>query len=615
MRYPSRSRRGLAFFHSPFVRFLISDPWLRVAAAGLLILVASLGLGLPKIWRGSPPGFQPAIRVSGLDLIQGWSLRRNARMAAATGRFEDAQSAWLAALANNQGDAEAARGALRTHLAKDGRDSGPTSPLAGWLLTLTRTNLADLELAAQVWERNEDYGYVMGWLEPRQAHLSLSLAGRYLKSLFHLGKMTAFETSWSQVRDRLSGDEELALYHAAFQAGWGPPSGAAEGVEHLDAALERSVHRVLASRLRMTACAERLDPDGYERALDRLEGWKAATLLDHVGYWRLLARVGLRGEALRREMACPRSPSSANEVIHLANFYVEAAARARALDLFRRFLPLFAGDSGLWLQYAARLIEAEEWDELRHTAVRMRGRPKLRQDLTAYTYYLEGKAEMARQRPVTAAAAFQQMGGWTFEPVGLGLVAADDLLRFGYPELARAVLLPAQDHFRSQPGYWSMLFKVAVALKDEELMLSASERAVALRPRDAIVLNDRAATLLIRRERPGEAIQIAFQLWTDNPGSVVATINYAAALIFNGRLLEAETLLRSVPLRRLAGAPAALLRLDLFELYFGLGRYAQASAIYPQIELEHLYPTQVRRLEHARQAMLTGARAAPRADR
>ncbi|MBI4325180.1 MAG: hypothetical protein HY674_07930 [Chloroflexi bacterium] len=96
----------------PLLRMLLFKVWFRIIFFCLVLLIVFLSLFLPKIWTTSPDGFMPVIKVSGLDLAQAWSLKRNARRAATAGRLNDASYSWMAAIANNPADPEAIRSFL-----------------------------------------------------------------------------------------------------------------------------------------------------------------------------------------------------------------------------------------------------------------------------------------------------------------------------------------------------------------------------------------------------------------------------------------------------------------------------------------------------------------------
>src|SRR6185369_3109145 len=97
----------------PLLRQLVLEFWFRTAFLVCAVLLILFPLFTRKIWTVSPPGVQPRIRISGLDLVQAWSLKRNAVKAMANGKNDEAAYAWQAAINNNPADPELVRGALR----------------------------------------------------------------------------------------------------------------------------------------------------------------------------------------------------------------------------------------------------------------------------------------------------------------------------------------------------------------------------------------------------------------------------------------------------------------------------------------------------------------------
>src|SRR5689334_6947959 len=136
------------------LRMLLYEKLFRLALAGLFVLLFSTGLFIAKIWTVSPAGFSPKIRISGLDYVQAWSLRRTALKQMAQGQFDDALYSWRVAVANNSANPELVRGCLN-HLL-NGTDKRRCAPAVvtytRWLLRLTQTNQADLELSARLYD-------------------------------------------------------------------------------------------------------------------------------------------------------------------------------------------------------------------------------------------------------------------------------------------------------------------------------------------------------------------------------------------------------------------------------------------------------------------------------
>ncbi|MBI4662015.1 MAG: hypothetical protein HY735_24600 [Verrucomicrobia bacterium] len=190
-----RSRRKKQLINKlanyPLLKLVVFDRSFRIAlAAGLGLLLAGLAL-LPKIWVTSPPGFIPVVKVSIFDRIQAWALRRTAQKAMAAGQFDEAGMAWVAAIANNPGNPNLVRGALRGFLGAEHRRRNSDLALQQifWLLRLTGTNALDLALATEIFEQTQAYGLVSKLLESSRGPLDPNLEARYLKALFHEGKL------------------------------------------------------------------------------------------------------------------------------------------------------------------------------------------------------------------------------------------------------------------------------------------------------------------------------------------------------------------------------------------------------------------------------------------
>src|SRR5262245_31446968 len=100
----------------PLLRILLLEKWFRLAFLLFLTVFIGAALFLPNIWVTSPKGFLPVVKVSLLDRVQAQSLKRTARKASASGRYDEASYAWQLAMANNRADAEASRELLRIFL-------------------------------------------------------------------------------------------------------------------------------------------------------------------------------------------------------------------------------------------------------------------------------------------------------------------------------------------------------------------------------------------------------------------------------------------------------------------------------------------------------------------
>ena len=596
-------RRKLA--GHPFLCLLVQDTWFRLGCMGFILLLISLGLFLPRIWTTSPPGFRPVIKVSGLDLAQAWSLKRSALKAMAADRFDDAYFAWMAALANNRADASLVRGALDCAASSENKSRyrKAVAPQVFWLLQLSQTNRNDLERAAELLLQYGHFEKVAALLEPRENELTPPLEAAYLKALFRTGRAGAFIRRWRRVQPILTTDEELSLYHSAWTAGWSATE-AGGAMRALQKAVENLAQQTLACRLLLAASLRRMDAEQCGEMLARLHAERADTLPEHIEYWRLLARLGRKADATHLAESRPCPPASAEEIIALAQLHREWGQWDRSLGVLRHFAADFKDSEGVWIVYGRALVETRNWDELRRVALQIRVQAEGGQEgLTAYSFYLEGRAELGLQRRFHASTAFQRMAEWEFHPPHLGLDAAEDLILLDYPDLANVVLQKLEKSLGVNAEYWSARFQVAEKLKQADLMQAAARRAHELRPHDAALANNYAAALLIGRAGAGEAIRLTWRVLSEASNSPSTRINHAAALLLNRRAEEALELLDTLDLTNLTPNQLAAYHLNRFEACLKLQRTEQAWAWSDLIDPRHLYPPQARWLEEARKSL------------
>jgi len=594
------------FVYFPLVRLLIFSFWFRLIFAGFLLFLIFLGLFLPRIWRTTPPGFLPVVKISGLDMAQAWSLKRSALRLMNAGDLDQAAYAWRAAMARNPANPELVRGALRhvLQIERPGRQQqDPVIGQAFWLLRLTGTNAADVELVSRVYEKFQFYDLLLGLLRPREDLLTEAQQATYLKALFHCGQMEPFASRWERLRGQSRATPDLELYHAAYLAGWGPTSTAVEARRRLEAALASPEQSVLANRLQLFVCARVNDAERYLASLERLEQTRSDTLPEHVVYWQLLAALGRQEEARTLLRAFPRPPASASEAMRMAEIQVVLGLRSEALQFLEQYTPQFGNAQDIWLRRATLLQEDQRWQDLREMAVQLRQHPRMRDALAGYSYYLEGCAELGLSRTAVAEGVFRKVAQYPVENRALALSMARSLLKLGYAAVARDLLLPLESNFSEKAEYWHELLGVAYQLKDPKLMATAASAAYRLQPGNATCANNYAAALLVNRDRPEEAVALTLQFLGRFPDSIAAKINHALALLMNQRKGEAEEVLKSIDTDKLSAQEANSFHLAWFELCLDREQYDRAWEASDRIAAKHLFPNQLARLEEMRQRL------------
>jgi predicted Zn-dependent protease len=607
-RISRRTKRRLAnrLPNHLLLRLLIFKFWFRLAFFGFVLLVVFLGLFLPPIWTVSPPGFLPIVKVSGLDLVESWSLKRTARREMSVRHYDEANYAWTAAIASNPSDPRALRGLLTCTLVSGTTEPGSVRGAIGQslgLLRLTHTNSADLELVTDLLQKYECNEITVALLSPIRRRLTEREKACLLKALFSLSRMTEFSELWRGLGGEHIPDPELPLYSAAHSVGWGGPEEVGSARLKLNQALSISQQRLLANRLLLFVSARTQDLAAYQECLQRLEAWHQDSLADHARYWRLLARGGRVEEAKALALKTTANLRSANDLIALTDAYIATGLCEQALRYFKTHASQFADSQEVWVGYAAALVEAKDWEGLRSLGVQIRAEERVRSLLVGYSHFLEGWAALQMNRRSVAEAAFDRMAEvWTGNPK-LALVAASTLIGLNRANSACDLLSKFEGELNTDPNYWRLVFNAADQLKNADLLLKAAQHEFELNPEDVYVANHYAAALLTSHQRSEEAIRLTLRIGTAYPNSTVARINHSLALVRNGRTKEAQDLLETIRPDSLAAEEATSFYLALFEVQYAIKDYRSARKQIDRINTNRLFPPDVAWLEKCRRAL------------
>ncbi len=580
--------------NSPFLRLLVFEKTFRKAMALLLLLAVAVPLSVFKIWKTSPPDFKPEVKVSGLDLAQVWSLRRAAEKHVTKHELPEAIAALKMAFGNNPANPESSRDLLRTL-----RDWEPVPwdqqnlarAQAFWLLRLTQTNAADLTLASEVFGHFRLDEYVVGLLGPYSERITDPQIRLLLPALFRQNEMEQFAGLLAK-NSSLTNDPELGLYQAAWQAGWGPSATAGAGQRVLDAGMTDPKTAMIAHRLGLAVSHQLAQLDLYARSLRALQTGGSDRVADHARYWDSLARAGRKEEArtLFKEFNLP--PNLPADSLLEAGALVTLGLHDDALRLLERHRLLFPSAAKLWSGSADLLIRLQRWDDLRSLAVNLRRITPLHDQTAGYTFYLEGVCAVHQGRPEAAEKAFQQISEVPFSNPALSYQTATGLNQLGRPKPARKLLESLESTFGGTLEYWRQVFQSAFLARDAAAMLQAAEKAWQIAPNHLVAINNLAASLLILRERPGQAVQLTLKCLSAAPRDPGMILNHALALLQNRRVDEGEQLLGTLPREGLTPLVMTMLNLGWLEVHLQRNRSTEALAAYHLLDPQHLLPPQ-----------------------
>lgn len=593
-------RRGE--IESGFLRQMLRERRFLVAVIVLALICIVAVLGIPKIWRSTPPGFDPEIKVSWLDRFQAKSLAKTARNQDAAGHLDESIQAWRSAIANDMGNPEYSRGLITTLLnhGDPGRRHLPLGAQQGfWLLRLTGTNVADSGLLARLCEKYALDDVAISLLMAQQAKLGADQIATLARATYRQGNMELFGTLWKENAGVLEKDPVLTVYHYAWQIGWGPASGISAAQAALNRAKQDLATAAVAHEVSLTLAAARLDTDEYRRSLEYLVDRHADTPGQHAAYWGLLVHAGRTAEArelAHRHSAAPQTP---HELSQMAEVLTSLNLQEDAITLLQRHLPAFSYHTLLWAQLAEMLVRESRWIEVRSLGVEIRNDLRQRVEIPGYGWFLEGLGAAKSHLPDQADASFRQMQESHISEPLIGYRCAIQLQELGRPEDAKRLLEGLQRNFGGKSDYWFRLGIAAYQSDDIKLMLSANEKAHELAPENLVIVNNLSAALLMLREQPAKAAELTLRRLAANPRDEAARINHLLALVLNRRTSEARPLLVTLNPEYLNLLEATLVRYAAFEIATIEGDRAAALATYPLIEKRFLKAAQLEWAENA----------------
>jgi len=591
---------------------LVLNFWFRLVV--ILFVLGGLGLavGLPKMWRTTPDGIRPIVKVSLIDLVQVRVLRNSARKLAAQGKELEALRAWRSALANNQADTAVLREYLHQVIATGEPDHVTAFEAlnsAAWLLRLTGTNRVDVGLVARVFGKFGVYGEACRLLGQLENELSPEEQAVYLAALFRTGRLQEFGEHWERWGDKFAGDHVLSLYRTAYLAGFGVGAKAVEARERLRAARNDLKSRNLALRLELIVCREKQDAEGFAAALQELEAGNAARLDDRIDYWLLLKNLGKLDEAKKLADSYTAQPRTALDLGRLVEAYGDLGLTGRAIALLERYAPDLANADApwawdVWSNYAGLLIESRDWNALKAMALRLRMLPRAGQSLAGFSCFLEGRALYSLNQKVEALDVFRTAAKLGFPDASFAMRAAIDLLRMGYPDVAWDVLRPLEKTLATNVDYWFAMSDAAQMLKrDAAALLRVTTRAYELQPNSFRATYNYASALVINRQKAAEAAKLTLTVLSRDTNSISSRLLHSAALALNRRYAEADEILKSVPVSKVAGAAMSFYFCTALEIHMGLGDFDRARADIENIDPQHLFPTQAAWVERMRRQL------------
>lgn len=597
---------------SPFLLLLLFSKWFRLVLLAVVLAAIAAAVLLPKIWRVTPEGVRPEVKISLLDYAQNWSLKRTARSQEKEGNAPAALTAWRSAWGNNPGDEEALRGVLGVlPQLPDATHHGDLALRAAtWMVLMGRTNRTDIAVVATALVHCGLGERALALLEPTQDPLSPALEQACLMALASAGRFSEFAARFRAnpaLLERRSltntapapgpkaeDARHFELFADAYLAGWGSGQEAEAALARLQAAQQERVTESMAYELEFMIRSSRDDLDGCAKILRDLNALGQAPVKLHAAYWTQLLRAGRDAEAMELADSTVLLPQNPLDLERLAVIETALGLWERADRRLQEAAANPALRADMAVRQARFLIGAQHWDELRQLALMIRSEPVFRIRLEAYGAYLEGLVAWREQRASEAEASFAEVAKQGISDPPLALEVAEGMLSMNAPASAEALLAPLLSKELADPKYWHLLMRCALVQRSEDLLWETTSKLILLDPKNPIVVNNYAAALLIFRRLPEQAIQYTLQMLQAHPNVPDAVMNHAGALMINGRLTEAAAQLDRVNPLGLDPRQLAEYHLWRCDLYRRLGQTEKAESHQRKIDETLLWPAQRR---------------------
>lgn len=600
---PGRKEEIASRFWNYPALYMVVKLWLYSGAfRAMVLMVISVGitiaLALPKIWRSTPEGFTPEIRISFLDVLQARALERSGREALEQGKVGEALISYQLAIENTPANQDLLRRSLRIvakHAVTEESRSYTVARLF-WLLRLSQTNAADLEMASDILNSSGRFGLAIHFLKDSPKPLPPTVHLQWLKSLVLAGEFGEFSRALSAGPPGLldAGDGKLlALTQEALR----DPAATTYPVEITQAAQDDSRERsVFAHRLLMQIALARGDSSAYEKSLQRLGEHQRALAADHARFWMLLAQRGQRSRAQELAVSSSLRPASEAEVEILSKARLELGLDAQTLELLAQYIPTFPASVSLWLLKGFILQKQGDWSGMLQTAIAIRDTKELGGSLDGFAHYLEGRALLAQDRPESGASSFAKAVASPFVASAVGSMA-QGMIDARHPAMALQLLRSAPTNSIPAPSLHRLPLQIAESQKDESMLLTSARFLHQSSENDLAEMSNLAAALLINRKDPAQALALTLRITQLRPDLPAFRINHAQALTQNYRPAEAIRLLQSMGTNRFSESERTAYHFAVADARLALGETNAARLHAALLRQESLFPSQLDRIK------------------
>ena len=455
---------------SALLTLMMESPPFRYVMLGMALVASLAAFYVAPLWNVAPPHLK-SVRSSLYSMHQVSRHQAAALEAMQSGLAQQAHYQLISALRRNAYSLELHRMLFTNALAQVSLTQEEVLRLTergDRLLALSLTNRADLDLLLTFHDhtgQNERSIRLLRGLDAPTKEDQFQL----LQRLFEEEDFATYQTIRGSDSLKLTGLAGLLFYDAAVDAIVSKDDSVVEASERtLSAALSEAGAQGASARALLLEMASRLERlESFETAFQALKALGEDKPWHHARYWILLQQKGLEQRSrLEAAQYWPNlmqyQPHNLKDLWNLSNGYFAVGLQDRGLELIQKAADQFGLAPSYWVGLGQYLLRSARWDDAGSLAVSMRSQQAGVKGIKAFSYFLEGMAQVQQGRDFSANSAFSQLVEQG--PLGnpsMALSMGQSMVEMHQSELALSFLLGQETQQEDPKTFYSLLYAAA----------------------------------------------------------------------------------------------------------------------------------------------------------
>ena len=570
----------------------------RLSGVGIILACLCGAMGTFKVFKVSPENSSRNVRVSGVDCVQSWLAKRQARIHEEAGWYPLALLAWKSCISDHPYHESNLIQALRAYVQLEHPNRHHVRDVVDYgrqLSEMMTGESLDRMFAplVLVWMGGvtEAADLVISWHPPQNLkHLGV------LASIILLGNRELPDIWMNALRDaHAEGDASagvLGQYAIALRLGnWSDVSSG--GILPDFSLTGMSDGEDLLQVLKDNLCFWVLSQSGTAEELRHWMSeyqWSGPIRNWHrLIYWRKQIEAG-NEHLVWSEIKGGNHLEWLNvdQLIEWGILYQRSDQSASLIPKIHSLLKMFPSSPDLLFYYASLLGQHERWGDLQALAVRMRSR-SLVSNMEGLSFFFEAEAWRGQRNPQAAKESYHK---WLAAPVRLPRLewqAARKIREAGLKYMALRRFRALEPFYEDSVSFWEEVFDFGSEMQWERYQLDACRHLCALLPDSKQYAHHLASLLLALRRDPALAITLTGSLIQRFPQDRDLTVTHIHALLQNNRLREAGRALASFHPDPIPDRIKETYQLARFETFYRELRVEDACSIAEMIRPEKLF--------------------------